>query len=61
LGFNDVGVVEELSIMISLHSSAGSLDVLTVVQQNVINFGIVIGNFVPIVEDAGGVDKGSVG
>lgn len=48
--FNHVDVMECLSVMVTLHSSASTLNILSIGQKNIINFFILIRNSFPIVE-----------
>ena len=59
--FDHVGVMERLLIMVSFHSSASSLNVLSVLGQNCIKFLVLIGNSFPVVDNWSPVDDGSVG
>jgi hypothetical protein len=55
VGFWEVGGVEGLAIMISFHSAAGSLDVLAVGHQHIVDFRVLIGDSFPVVDDGGPV------
>ena len=56
--FDHVWAVERFLIMISFHSSAGSLNVLSVLGQNCIKFLVFIGDSFPIVDDWSPIDEG---
>lgn len=61
LSLGEVGDVECFAIVISFHSSAGSLDVLAVSCQDIVDLGVVIRNAFPVPDDSSPVENSTNG
>lgn len=59
--FDHVGVVERLLVVVAFHSATGSFNILAQVHQDLIDLCILVGNLLPVQQDATEVDDGSVG
>lgn len=56
-----VGGVELLAAVVALHASAGALHVLAVVGQNGVQLLVLVRDLLPVVDDGGPIEEGSVG
>ena len=59
--FDHVGIVEWLLVVIALHTTTGSLHVLAVVDQNLIQLTILITDLLPVKQDTAQIDDSSIG
>lgn len=59
--FNHVGVVEHFLVVVTFHPSAGSLHVLAVVQQNLVQLFVFVRDLLPVVNHSCPVENGAVG
>ena len=59
--FDHVGVMEWFLTVVAFHAAAGSLDVLAVVHQNLIQFFVFVADLLPVVDHSCPVDDSRVG
>jgi len=59
--FDHVGIVEGFFVVVAFHPAAGPFDILAVVHQHLIQFLVLVGDLLPVVNDSSRVDDGSVG